>query len=40
MELENTIQTNKRMSLENFSLITVLGKGAYAKVILVKDKKT
>ena len=28
------------MSLENFSLITVLGKGAYAKVILVKDKKT
>ena len=28
------------MRLEDYSLITVLGKGAYAKVILVKDIKT
>ena len=28
-----------KMTLDNFSLITVIGKGAYAKVILVKNIK-
>ena len=29
---------NKKVSIEDFTLITVLGKGSYAKVLLVKKK--
>ncbi len=39
MEMLSHNNSNK-MTLENFTLITVIGKGAYAKVILVKNIKT
>jgi serine/threonine protein kinase len=29
---------NKKVSIEDFTLITVLGKGSYAKVVLVKKR--
>ena len=32
------INENKKISIEDFTLITVLGKGSYAKVILVRKK--
>ena len=32
--------SNKQMSLENFDLIKVIGRGSYAKVFLVEYKKT
>lgn len=31
---------NSEISIDDFSLINVIGKGTYAKVILVKEKKT
>ena len=31
---------SSKMTLDNFTLITVIGKGAYAKVIIVKNIKT
>ena len=32
------INENKKISIEDFTLITVLGKGSYAKVVLVRKK--
>ena len=29
---------NQQMTLDNFNLLTTIGKGSYAKVILVKRK--
>ena len=29
---------NSQISMSNFSLLTVIGKGSYAKVLLVKKK--
>jgi len=30
----------KELSLEDFTLLTVIGKGSYAKVLMVKKKDT
>lgn len=31
---------NEEITIEDFTLLNVIGKGTYAKVILVKHKKT
>ena len=35
-----TQKCSTKLNLEDFALISVLGKGEYSKVILVKDIKT
>ena len=41
MEMEGGNDAKKKgVSLEDFTLLTVLGKGTYAKVVLVKKKDT
>ena len=32
--------TSKKLKIEDFLLLTVLGKGSYAKVLLVKKKES
>ena len=41
METQNQItvsKTSKKMSLDDFLLLSVIGKGSYAKVVLIKKK--
>lgn len=37
MDLEENIQT--KVTLDDFLLLTVIGRGAYAKVVLVRRRK-
>ena len=38
--LENIMEMQKTLSIDDFHMVSVIGKGAYAKVFLVKKKKT
>ena len=38
--LRSFIFQNKKMSLDNFDIISVIGRGFYGKVMLVEDRKT
>jgi len=40
MMLSTKESKEKELSLEDFTLLTVIGKGSYAKVLMVKKKDT
>lgn len=37
-ESENKMKNEKSVSLQDFTLLTLIGKGSYAKVVLVRKK--
>ena len=37
-EFENLMEPNRKISIKDFTLLTVVGRGAYGKVFLVKKK--
>jgi hypothetical protein len=37
---QDSIKENQKLSLDDFVMLTVLGKGSYAKVVLVKKKSS